>query len=699
VAEKTQSADFLVEVGTEELPPKALRDLRDAFLAGVVAGLADHRLSHGEARSYASPRRLAVTVSALARRQPDREVTRKGPPAAIAFDAAGNPTKAGLAFAGKCGVSIGKLGRQKEDAGEWLSFSSIEAGREAAKLLPQIVQQALDALPVPRRMRWGASDAEFVRPVHWLVMLHGKSVIDGSVLGIAAGNQSRGHRFHAPGNLTIKSANEYASTLEKEGWVIADFDARRERIVSGVAQAAKDAGGIPLGSEQLYDEVAALTEWPVTLTGSFDVEFLELPREVIVATLTHHQRFFPLEDDSGNLLPSFVTVANIESREPQRVRGGNETVVRPRLADAAFFWRADQQKPLGDRVADLAGVVYQKGLGSLQDKVARVAVIAAALAARLGIDKQTVVRAAELAKCDLLTGMVAEFPELQGTMGRYYAELSGEPAEVCAAIGEHYLPRFAGDDLPQGETGCVLAIADRLDTLAGVFSLGRKPSGNRDPFGLRRAALGVIRIVIEQRLDIDITGFIRIAVDQQPVNGMDAAAVSDELYAFFIDRLRGYLLEQDATLTAEMFAAVRARNPQSLLDFSKRIIAVQKFMQLDAAVSLAIANKRTANILRQADSMESGVNTGLLSEAAELGLHEAMQKSRSAVAPLLERRSYTEALELLAGLREPVDRFFDDVMVMADDEAVRNNRLALLAELRLLFLDIADISRLTPVQE
>jgi glycyl-tRNA synthetase beta chain len=692
-------ADFLVELGTEELPPKALRNLRDAFAQGIADGLEQNRLAHGDISSFASPRRLAVLVADLAASQDDREVTKKGPPLNIALDDAGEATRAGLAFAKKCGVDFAELHRHKTDAGEWLSYTAIEGGRDTADLVVDIVQQALDALPIPRRMRWGASAAEFVRPVHWLVLLHGESVIDGCVLGVTASNKSRGHRFHAPGAITITSANKYAALLEKEAFVVADFDARKELVVTGVQAVAQQAGGLAVGDDALFDEVTALTEWPVPLAGTFDSEFLSLPREVIVATLTSHQRYFPLQNENGELLPAFVTVANIESKEPDRVRDGNERVIRPRLADAAFFWEADQQTNLDARRDALEQVVYQRGLGSLRDKSRRVAKIANSFVALAGADAAVVARAAELAKCDLLTGMVGEFPELQGTMGAYYAAASDEPAAVSVAIGEQYLPRFAGDVLPGSPAGQVLAIADKIDTVAGVFALGKKPSGNRDPFGLRRAALGVIRILVENKLDVDITEFILAAVRQQPADGVDEQAVSSDIYEFFVDRLRSYLLDQDNELTVEMFNAVRARQPCSLLDFQERIAAVKIFMRHDAAVSLAAANKRTANILRKSSSEPGATDTTLFAEEAEIALHQALLDARQSVIPLLEERAYSDALQRLAALRQPVDTFFNDVMVMADEPSIRNNRLALLAELRSLFLNIADISRLTPAQD
>lgn len=697
-----KATDCLIELGTEELPPNALRSLMNAFASGIAAGLDAARLDHGKIQPYATPRRLAVIIEALADGQEDREITQKGPPVKIAIDDDGRPTKPGLGFAKKCGVEFAALGREKTNAGEWLAYTATETGQSTADLLPGIIQSALDALPIPRRMRWGAREADFVRPVHWLVVLHGDEVVPGSVLDISAGRTTRGHRFMSTGEIDLASSDDYVSSLEETGYVLADFGARREKIVMAVAAAAKQAGGVPLGDDALYDEVTALTEWPVPVTGSFDQAFLALPREVIVATLTSHQRYFPVADDTGNLLPVFITLANLESKEPERVRDGNERVIRPRLADAAFFWKTDRQTPLGDRCDTLKNVVYQKGLGSLHDKSMRVAALASMLAEQGGVDTELVTRAAVLAKCDLLTGMVGEFPELQGTMGRYYAAASDEATEVAQAIGEQYLPRFSGDDLPESGAGQVLAVADKLDTLAGIFMLGKKPSGNRDPFGLRRAALGVVRILVECNLDIDFGEAVVAAAVQQPVSTDDHNNDRDLLYEFIIDRLRGYFLDSCKELTPEMFEAVRLRRPSSLVDFRDRLMAVAEFMQLEPAVSLAAANKRTANILRKS-AAETGehasVVTALLSDDAEIVLYHAMQSAQNDVGPLVRKRAYAAALQRLAELRTPVDAFFDDVMVMADDEAVRANRLALLGELRALFLDIADISRLTPSQD
>lgn len=691
-----KAADFLVEIGTEELPPKALSSLMVAFGESLAAAVDEARLEHGPVHAYASPRRLAVLIEDLAGGQQDRKISQKGPPVSVAFDGDGNVTSAGKAFASKCGVDVADLGRSKTDKGEWLFCDVVEPGKTTAELMPGLIEGALASLPIPRRMRWGAGDAEFVRPVHWVVLLHGGSVIKASIMGIETDNKSHGHRFHGKPRVTIKKPDEYLTALEEHGHVIADFHARRKLVHKGVEAEAKRAGGSVVDGESLYDEVTALVEWPVPLTGSFDEEYLALPREVVISTLTSHQRYFPVADKSGALLPRFITVANLESKDADQVRSGNERVIRPRLADAAFFWDSDRRMTLAARQEALREVVYQRGLGSLFDKSARTAALSAFIATALDVEADGVQRAAALAKCDLLTGMVGEFPELQGTMGRYYAIADGEPQRVADAIAEQYLPRFAGDALPVSDDGRILAVADKLDTLAGVFTIGKKPSGNRDPFGLRRAALGLLRILIECGLDLDLKAMIRSAVEAQPKGKADLDDLCDELYTFITERLRRYFLDADPSLATETFDAVLARSPASLLDFKRRLEAVQAFITLEPASSLAAANKRIANILKQAG--EPGgvtVKDKLLRDPAELALWSALNATRTSVAPMLEDRQYTNALTALAGMREPVDKFFDDVMVMAEDEATKNNRLALLRELRALFLDVADISRLS----
>ena len=687
--------DFLVEIGTEELPPKALRSLMTAFGEALTAAVDEARLEHAAVHCYASPRRLTVLIEKLARGQSDRAVSQKGPPVSIAFDDAGNATPAASAFAKKCGVGVADLGRTKTDKGEWLSCDIVDAGKTSVELLPPLIEKALATLPIPRRMRWGAGDAEFVRPVHWVVLLHGSNVLDASIMGIAAGNQSRGHRFHCDKPIVIKTPADYLSSLEKRGHVIADFERRREIIHSGINAEAKRVGGSVVDAEMLLDEVAALVEWPVPVTGTFDEKYLELPREVVISTLTSHQRYFAIADKSGDLLPNFITVANLDSKDPNQVRDGNERVIRPRLADAAFFWDADRRTGLAARQDALREVVYQRGLGSLGDKSERTAKLAGSLAAALGADASTAQRAAELAKCDLLTGMVGEFPELQGTMGRYYAEADGESQAVAIAIGDHYRPRFAGDALPASVAGQILSVADKLDSLAGIFSIGKKPSGNRDPFGLRRSALGIIRVLVECGLDIDLKALIEEAVAAQPEGKIEKSELCESLYTYITDRLRRYFLDSNTGLATETFDAVLARSPSSLVDFGRRLDAVQAFIKLDAAASLAAANKRIANILRQAEGGGAdAVTEKLLSEDAERALWRSLGETTDIVRPLLAARDYTRALTALAELRAPIDLFFDDVMVMTDDDATRNNRLALLTELRALFLDIADISRL-----
>jgi glycyl-tRNA synthetase beta chain len=690
-----KAADFLVEIGTEELPPKALKGLMTAFTQNVVEALERERLAHTGIAGYASPRRLAVLVRELATGQTGRERELRGPPVSVAFDADGAATPAARAFADKCGVTVDALGRTKTSKGEWVTARTVESGQNALKLLPGIVRTALDKLPAPRRMRWADVEYEFVRPVHWVLMLHGKRVVEGAVVGIKAGRVTRGHRFLAPGEIAIDEPADYLRILENKGFVLADYEKRRQRIVDGVGKAAADAGGVAVGDDALYDEVTALTEWPVPMTGRFDPAFLALPREVIVATLTSHQRYFPIEDKSGKLMARFVTVANLASKDPDKVRDGNERVVRPRLADAAFFWEQDRKIPLEAHRSALADIVYQQGLGSIGDKSQRVARLAVAMAREVGVDATVVQRAAALAKCDLLTGMVAEFPELQGVMGRYYAKESGEADAVANAIAEQYLPRFAGDALPATPAGGILAVADKLDTLAGIFALGFKPSGNRDPFGLRRAALGVVRIVVEKELDLDLGNLLLAACANQPVRPAGEAGLADEIYDFILERMRAYCVEQRG-LAPEVFEAVRARRPASLADFSARVTAVAAFLELDAARGLAAANKRIANILRQAGTEDNGpVDSGMLQDDAEKNLYIAVRAAKKSVGPLLAKRAYEAALTALADLREPVDTFFEQVLVMTDDEARKQNRLALLAELQALFLGIADISRLS----
>ena len=687
--------DFLVELGTEELPPLALRELELAFAQGVRSGLTTAGLAFGELTSFATPRRLAVLVSALTDTQPTQELRRRGPPVNAAFDPSGQPTRAATAFAETCGTSVAALGRVKEGKGEFLLFAGSKPGAPSVSLLPGIVQAALDALPIQKRMRWGSSSAEFVRPVHWLVMLFGNEVVPARLLDTVAGRETRGHRFHAPATLALAVPADYAKTLESKGKVLADFGARKQRVRAEVLRAGNM--GRPLITDQLLDEVTALVEWPVGVAGQFDQRFLKLPREVLISTLQEHQRYFPVEDANGALLPWFITISNIESRDPTQVRAGNERVVRPRLSDAAFFYEQDRRQPLAARCIALDKVTFQAKLGSLGDKVRRVSSLAGELAAALGTDAAAAKQAAELSKCDLVTGMVGEFPDLQGVMGRYYALADGVPANIADAIAEHYLPRSAGDALPGSDAGIAVALADRLDTLAGIFAIGQKPSGTKDPFGLRRAAIGLLRIMLEKKLDLDLRHWVGRAFELQPVKNVAAAA---EVLDYVVERLRGLLVDGQTGYSTEMFDAVIAAGPRSPHDAAARLAALAVFLQRPEAASLAAANKRIANILRKSAGEAAAVvaaaniNSQLLALPAELALQAALTQQQASVRTAVAAGDYAGALARLAGLRGAVDAFFDQVMVNDPDAALRSNRHALLAAVRDLFSGFADFSKL-----
>ncbi len=686
------SSDLLVEIGTEELPPTALHSLCTAFAESLGRLLTEHHLAHADSKGYAAPRRLAVLIRDVPANQPDREVVRRGPALTAAFDEDGIPTSPAEGFARSCGVPVAELDQLETDKGSFLARRSVEAGQPATAIIPELVERALKGLPIPRRMRWGAGTAEFVRPVHWVLLLLGDQVVEADILGVRSGGTTRGHRFHCNKTLAISHPSDYLQTLEQPGHVLADMDRRREAIRTQIIEAGAALGGTTSIDADLLDEVTALVEWPVAITGTFEEHFLEVPAEALVSSMQYHQKFFPVVDGNGTLLPYFITVANIASSDPRQVQAGNERVIRPRLKDAAFFWDQDRKVALESRAERLAGVIFQQQLGSLADKQQRIARIATRIAEAAGFNTEQVQRAAALCKCDLLTSMVYEFPELQGIMGRYYARHDGEPVEVAAALDEQYQPRYAGDDLPSTATGQAIAIADRLDTLAGIFAIGKPPTGDKDPFGLRRAALGVLRIVIERRLDLDLRTLIDTAVQGMP-DGLNTETVSAAVFAFMMERLRGYYLDNDYDI--DVFEAVLARHPPRPLDFDQRMAAVKAFRNLPESASLAAANKRIGNILRKADSDIPDAYAGeLLREDAEQALASAVSDLDNTVSPMLEKRDYTNALCKLAALQAPVDRFFDDVMVMDEDTALRANRLALLSTLSKLFLQVADISRL-----
>ena len=687
-----EKQDLLIEIGTEELPPKALLRLANAFASEVLAGLADNQLTHGESQRYATPRRLALLVSDLVAAQPDREDLRRGPSVAAAYHADGSPTRAAEGFARSCGIDVGDLETVETRNGSCLACRIREQGKATAVLLPKIIETALSRLPIPKRMRWGAGHVEFARPLHWVVLLFGCATVEASILGVATGNTTLGHRFHHPHAIPVARPRDYPDCLEQHGHVIAGYEKRREQIKAQAIGIAEQCGGHALIDPDLLDEVTSLVEWPIVFSGSFDSAFLELPREVLIATMQDHQKYFPVTDASGNLLPLFIAVSNIDSPAPDVVRTGNERVIRPRLADAAFFWRRDCEQPLARHINGLQQIVFQQALGTLHDKTQRVVKLVTCIADQLAIDPAPARRAGELAKCDLLTEMVSEFPELQGVMGRYYAQRDGEPGEVAAALDEQYMPRFAGDRLPQTTTGRILSIADKLDTLIGVFAIGQAPTGDRDPFALRRAALGTLRIMIECDLDLDLEKLLVHAAAgfDEPVN---ASRMITSVFDFMMERLRHYYL--DSGINIHIFEAVLALRPTQPLDFHHRIQAVTGFCRLPEADSLATANKRISNILKQAaPGILDAVDRSLLREQAEQRLAAAVDEVGRRVLPMLEKKDYGNALTELAGLRESVDVFFDDVMVMCDDESLKNNRLALLRDLRGLFMQTADISRL-----
>ncbi len=688
----SEQRDLLIEIGTEELPPKALLRLSQAFTDGVRKGLDQAGLKFGEVRSYAAPRRLAIWIEQLDSEQVDREQVRRGPALTAAFDGEGNPTPGAQGFAKSCGVTVDQLEKLETDKGVWLVYRMIERGRATAELIPDIVTQSLQQLPIPKRMRWGAGSAEFVRPVHWVVLLFGDEVIDAEILSVKSGRETRGHRFHHPQPIYIGEPAVYAPLLETEGQVMVDFAARREAIRGQVIEAGVACGGKALINDDLLDEVTALVEWPSAITGSFETRFLEVPAEALISTMQDNQKYFPVVDTQGKLLPHFITIANIISRDPAQVKAGNERVVRPRLADAAFFWSQDRKQKLEDRIERLGTMVFQSKLGTLLDKQQRVAKLAKQIATQLGANPQHAERAAILAKCDLLAQMVFEFPDLQGVMGRYYALHDGEPAEVAQALDEQYWPRFSGDRLPETRTGQVLAIADRLDTLVGIFAIGQLPSGDKDPFALRRAALGVLRILIECGIDLDLAELLTAAALHFDAK-LKAADAVDGVFDFMMERLRAYYA--DAGITPDVFDAVRAQRPTRPLDFHARLHAVTEFRSLAEAGSLAAANKRISNILRKTEeAIPTAVDNAKLTDAAEQALALALTNLRDSVGAQFDRGEYTEGLKALATLRDPVDQFFDHVMVMAEDATLRANRLALLQQLQALFLRVADLSRL-----
>jgi glycyl-tRNA synthetase beta chain len=709
---------LLVELGTEELPPKALDELSAAFLRGICDGLAKRGIEAAldEASAWCSPRRLAVHVPRVAAMQPEQSVERRGPAVSAALDAQGQPSKALTGFAQSCGVDVAQLEKLETDKGAWFVFRAVKPGRTLAALLPEIVDEALKNLPIPRPMRWADHDYAFVRPAHWLVMLHGADIVDGEVLGLRSGRKSRGHRFMHPQPVHVADADGWLDAM-RGAKVLADPAERRQRVRDEVARVARETGGVPRLGDSLLEEIANLTEWPVAIACGSERDFLAVPQEALVTTMETNQKFVPVFDAAGRLTEHFIGIANIESKQPAEIRKGYERVIRPRFADAKFFWDEDLKTPLASHREQLKNVTYQQALGSLWDKSMRVAELARVVANRVGVDAGIATHAASLSKCDLLTRMVGEFPELQGVMGRYYASHDGEQPEVAVALDSYYQPRFARDGIAADRLGQVLAVAERLDTLAGIFAVGMKPSGNKDPFALRRAALGLARTLIEGKLELNLRAVFIEALELQSDAAFQAGvkpgkdgkppaidvgqrrtALTSELIDFVLDRLRGYYAEQGCP--AEAFEAVLAVRPDTLPDFDRRLRAVVEFGGLPEAASLAAANKRVANILRK-QAEETGeavpareVDPAHFESDAERALAEALEAADRETSEALGRGDYTSVLKRLAQLQAPVDAFFEQVLVNAENPAVRRNRLALLGRLKAGFGAVADIALL-----
>ncbi|WP_323813441.1 glycine--tRNA ligase subunit beta [Cellvibrio sp. NN19] len=688
--------DFLVELGTEELPPKNLKNLMNAFVESIQADLTALELTFTAVKAYAAPRRLAVLVENLASETPSRELVVWGPPAAIAFDKEGKPTKAALAFAEKNGIAASELKAESDGKAEKLVARISQQGQATAGLLEKVVSDALAKLPIAKRMKWGATREEFVRPVHWLVMLLGSDVVNASILGLQAGRTSRGHRFHYNNTIELAKASDYASVLKNTGYVVADFAERSATIKAQVEAEAKKVGGVAVIDADLLDEVTALVEWPVALTGKFEERFLAVPAEALIASMKEHQKYFHVVDANGKLKNNFITVANIESKDAAQIINGNERVIRPRLSDAAFFFETDKKTTLASLRERLKTIVFQAQLGTIYDKTERVAGLAKLIAAKLNADTTSAERAAQLCKSDLVTNMVGEFDDMQGIAGYYYAQNDGENAEVAAAMNEQYMPRFAGDQLPQTVTGTIIALADRLDTISGIFGIGQQPSGSKDPFALRRASIAVLRLLVEKNLTLDLRELLTFAKAQHK-NLTVGDELVEQVLSYMLDRFRAMF--EDAQIPAEVFQSVTAKQLSQPLDINQRVHAVNEFSKLPQAQALAAANKRVSNILaKQNAAVSTDVNSALLQEDAEKNLAAAVNAKEALVAPLFASREYTKALAALADLQPTVDAFFDSVMVMCEDQALQQNRLALLSKLRGLFLEVADISYLVPAK-
>lgn len=682
--------DFLLEIGTEELPPKRLPVLAVALLHGIEQGLSDQGLHYGISKTFAAPRRLGVYISDVDVQQAAQRVERRGPALTVAYGIDGKPTKAALGFAAACGVAVDALQTEKTDRGEWLSYRITTAGKPTIELLEGIVNTAVKRLPIAKPMRWGTHDFAFIRPVHWLLVLFGQTVVPALLFGKQADRLTHGHRFHFPQAIEIKCTQDYETVLQSQAYVIADFTKRKQLIATQVQRLGKQCGGLALYENELLDEVTAMVEYPVVLKAKFDPAFLAVPQEALIAAIQGHQKSFPLIGDDGKLLSRFIFVANIKSQQAQRVIVGNEKVMRARLADAMFFYHTDLKTPLVKRLPKLKGVIFQKKLGDLYVRGERLAALSGAIAIQLGVNVQQAQRAGLLAKCDLVSNMVDEFTQLQGIIGGYYAAHGGEDVNVVKAIKQHYRPEFAGDALPDNPVAQCVALADKLDSLIGMFAIGEGPSGDKDPFGLRRAAIGVLRILIEQQLDIDLVDLIEMASKQYTV--LPNKNVSSDVQAYIFERLKHWYLEQEVPI--DIFQAVAAKAITNLYDFSQRIVAVQKFIQLPEVKNLSAANKRVHNILRKMN-VEGLCDESLLQQTEEQDLYIAIKDKQRVIKSLLKTKDYIAVLTTLVDLQQPVNAFFAHVMVMSDDEKLKMNRLRLLQQLAMLLDSVANIARLS----
>ncbi|WP_366940411.1 glycine--tRNA ligase subunit beta [uncultured Gilliamella sp.] len=683
---------FLVEIGTEELPPKSLRTLAESFATNFIDQLNNANIEHGEVLWYASPRRLALKVLNLNDTQPDSQIVKRGPAVSAAFDANGNPTKAADGWARGCGITVAQAERIKTDKGEWLSYTHNQKGQPVVNLLCDMVKNALSKLPIPKPMRWAARQVEFIRPSHTVTMLYGSDLVPGTILDIESNRIIRGHRFMGEQQLSIDNADQYPEILEQRGKVIADYDKRKAIIKQQAEEAAAKLNGKADLTESLLEEVSSLVEWPVVLTAKFEERFLSVPAESLVYTMKGDQKYFPVYDKQGKLLPNFIFVANIESKDPQVVISGNEKVVRPRLADAEFFYKTDLKQRLEDRLPRLETVLFQQQLGTVKDKALRIEALSGYIAEKISANIEQAKRAGKLTKCDLVTNTVFEFPETQGIIGRYLALKDGEGIEVATAIEEQYKPRFSGDELPSTYVSCAVSIAEKMDTLAGIFGIGQSPKGDKDPFALRRAAIGVLRIIVEKNLPLDLAELSNFAVSLYG-DKLNNKNVIQDIVSFMQGRFRAWYQEQGFAI--DTIQAVLALNPTKPADFDARVKAVTFFRTLPESSSLAEANKRVSNILSKAEiAVPEKINVALLEAGAEGELAKQVAILTDKLEPYFNESRYQDALVELSSLKVPVDAFFVSVMVMVDNEQIKLNRLALLKRLQNLFLKVADISLL-----